>query len=36
VVKVDGRTIGRGEPGPFATRLRDAYLRRVAELAGAG
>ena len=30
-VRIDGRTIGHGQPGPMTTRLRRAYLRRVEE-----
>ena len=33
VTTVDGRPIGDGRPGPLTRRLRDAYLRRVDELA---
>lgn len=28
IVKIDGREVGRGEPGPIAQRLREAYLKR--------
>lgn len=30
VVKVDGRTIGQGRPGPMTKRLSDCYARRTA------
>jgi D-alanine transaminase len=33
VTTVDGRPIGDGRPGPLTLRLRDAYVRRVDELA---
>ena len=31
VVKIDGRAIGNGKPGPVATRLRADYISRVRE-----
>ncbi|NWG71717.1 MAG: D-amino-acid transaminase [Parvularculaceae bacterium] len=30
IVKIDGREVGRGAPGPVARRLREAYLKRCA------
>jgi branched-chain amino acid aminotransferase len=36
VVSADGRTIGTGRPGPVTQRLRQGYLRAVAEATGAG
>ena len=34
VVRVDGRAVGSGAPGPLTSRLRRAYLARLHELAG--
>ena len=36
VVSADGRTIGSGGPGPVTERLREGYLRAVAQATGAG
>lgn len=36
IVAVDGRTIGRGRPGPMTMKLLEEYRRRAAELTGAG
>ena len=30
IVKIDGKKVGEGAPGPIALRLREAYLRRCA------
>lgn len=30
IVRIDGREVGKGAPGPIARRLREAYLRRCA------
>jgi D-alanine transaminase len=30
IVKIDGREVGQGEPGPVVRRLREAYLKRCA------
>jgi len=34
VVRIDGRDVGLGAPGPLTRRLRAAYLARLDELAG--
>lgn len=34
VTAVDGRPVGEGRPGPVTRRLREAYLERLATLAG--
>jgi branched-chain amino acid aminotransferase len=34
IVRVDDRTIGRGEPGPITRRLLDAYRRKAIAVAG--
>ena len=35
VVKIDGKPIGNGKPGPLATKLRTVYVKAAREQGGA-